>query len=103
MEVDLVVALAAIDVVNDLEELLEHLLFLLVVGHALFGYFRFHFHHPVDLLLLVEGLQLPNSVADEGKGEEGIMEHPFFAELIVSVAQVSNGVDVGLLLCLVLY
>ena len=103
MEVDLVVTLPAIDVVNDLQQLLKHLLLLLVVGHALFRHFRLNFHHPVDLLLLVQCLQLPNSVADEGKGEEGIMEHPFFAELIVSVAQVSNGVDVGLLLCLVLY
>ena len=103
MEVDLVVTLAAIDVVNDLEELLEHLLLLLVVGHALFGHFRSDIHHPVDLLLLVKCLQLPNSVADEGKGEEGIVEHPFFAELIVSVAQVRNGVDVRLLLRLVLY
>lgn len=103
MEVDLVVTLTAIDVINHLQELLKHLLLFLAVGHALLGHFRIHLHHPVDFFLLVERLQLPNSVADEGKGEEGIVEHPFFAELIVSVAQVSNGVDVRLLLRLVLY
>jgi len=73
VEVDFVVILTAIDVVNNLQELLEHLLLLLIVSHSFLCHLPIHLHHLMRLILLIQCLQLPDSVADEGKREEGIV------------------------------